>query len=297
MPSTLGKKPKDSDFPAVIPSSGCTTSRCKRTAGVPSVSKTLANYAPFFCAAEQRAPSEQHARDRTGCRGAPGSSFDEAFKLYSGAVPLALVLTSERAQGRPLAGRFRPRLHPTVAAFAQACRRKMQRRSIFPNGHAAAVHRFDLHCPERLNSAVAHIRAVANCAARNVRKPWPSGQKKRAPLRIPPDILRAYGNIFAREVLPPAVECVRRHAMLVATVLCAESRSVPRFDANTPPGLSRRVLEVSQNPPEILHAPREHDMSLECTTQTVRETGHAQATGRWQDKRAHIARRSVGCFC
>lgn len=48
-----------------------------------------------------------------------------------------------------------------VAPFAQRVRRQTQNCSIFANTHSAPVHGLDMHRPERLRAAVAHVRARA----------------------------------------------------------------------------------------------------------------------------------------
>ncbi len=46
-----------------------------------------------------------------------------------------------------------------VTPCAQRVRRQGQRRCIFAYAHSAPVHRLDMHCPERLQAAMAHVRA------------------------------------------------------------------------------------------------------------------------------------------
>lgn len=57
-----------------------------------------------------------------------------------------------------------------VAPFAQRVRRQGQCSGIFAYTHSAPVHRVDMHCPERLQTAITHTRddreALPQCHSR-----------------------------------------------------------------------------------------------------------------------------------
>jgi len=65
---------------------------------------------------------------------------------------------------------FNPAVVEPVTPFAERIGRQRQRRSIFAYAHSAPVHRLDMHRPERLHGAIAHIRAHAKASSQPLKR-------------------------------------------------------------------------------------------------------------------------------
>ena len=139
-----------------------------------------------------------------------------------------------------------------VAPFAQRGRRQMQRGGVLPHAHPTPVHRLDVHRPERLEGAIAHIRAHAETEAG---APLPALFLSLAALlttqfRL---IFRMFASrLLAGEVLQPTIERCRRQTMLTAILRPAEPAPTPGFNVNRPQGcrgLFSKRLKVTGGPP------------------------------------------------
>ena len=133
-----------------------------------------------------------------------------------------------------------------VTPFAQRRRRQMQGGGVLPHAHSAPVHRLDVHRPERLGRAIAHIRAHAKTKAG---APLPALFLSLASL-LTTQFRLIFGllarRFLAGQVARPATERCRRQTMLTAILRPTQPALTPGFDVNQPPGLSRLVLETSQ---------------------------------------------------
>jgi len=133
-----------------------------------------------------------------------------------------------------------------VAPFAQRGRRQMQGGGIRPHAHPAPIHRLDVHRPERLDRAIAHVRAAETKAGAPPAALFLSlTALLTAQFRLIFRLLA--GRFLAGQVAQPATERRRRQTVLTAILRPAEPALTPGFDMNQPLGLARLVLETSQS--------------------------------------------------
>lgn len=98
----------------------------------------------------------------------------------------------------------------------------------FANAHAAPVHRFNMHCPERMDSTVTHIRAHREA------QPCPLFLRLRslfqtlltAQFRLIFRVLTR--RVVAPKVLQPTIERVLRQAMHTAIFRPRQTTALPR---------------------------------------------------------------------
>jgi len=187
-----------------------------------------------------------------------------------------------------------------VAPFAQRSRRQTQRSGVLPHAHPAPVHRLDVHRPERLDRAIAHIRAHAKTKAG---APLPALFLSLAPLlttqfRL---IFRLFASRFlAGQILQPTIERCRRQTVLAAIVRQTRPALTPSLDVNQPPGLPRLVLEMSQIHRSSSTLRRSPTCRAIALLNLGAETGRLHPRLRGQDKsadrgRAHVVGR-IGDF-
>ena len=180
-----------------------------------------------------------------------------------------------------------------VAPFAQIGRRQMQGGGVLPHAHPAPVHRLDVHRPERLDRAIAHVGAHAETKAG---APFPTLFLSLASLLTMQFhlIFRLLaGRFLAGQVVQPATERRRRQTMLTAILRPTKPALTPGFDVNPPPGLARLVLETSQ----IHRSSSTLRRSLTCRAIALpnrgAETGRLRADHGRQDKSAAFGRAHV----
>ncbi len=155
-----------------------------------------------------------------------------------------------------------------VAPFAQRGRRQMQRGGVLPHAHPAPVHRLDVHRPERLDRAIAHVRAHAKTKAG---APLPALFLSLAALlttqfRL---IFRMLASRFlAGQVAQPATERCRRQTMLTAILRPARARSDATLRCESATRIAAPCSRNVSNSPELLHVAKEPDMPRNCTTQS-----------------------------
>ena len=120
-----------------------------------------------------------------------------------------------------------------VAPFTQRGGRQMQCGGVLPHAHPAPVHRLDVHRPERLERAIAHVRAHAETKAG---APLPALFLSLALLlttqfRL---IFRMFASRFlAGEVLQPTIERCRRQTVLAAIVRQTRPALTPSLDVKS----------------------------------------------------------------
>jgi hypothetical protein len=180
-----------------------------------------------------------------------------------------------------------------VVPFAQRGRRQMQRGGVLPHAHPAPVHHLDVHRPERLEGATAHVRAHAKTKAGALLPALflslvaPLTTQFRLIFRMPAS------RFLAGQVVQPATERCRRQTMLTAILRPAKPAPTPGFNVNQPPGLPRLVLETSQSHRSSSTLPR----SLKCRAIALlnlcAETGRLRADHGRQDKSAAFRRPHV----
>jgi hypothetical protein len=103
-----------------------------------------------------------------------------------------------------------------VAPSAQRIGRQTQSCSVFAHAHSAPVHRFDVHHPERLRAAIAHVYAHAKASPLALSQPFLA--LFTAPFST------QFGLIFRKlacsflpsKMLEPACECLLVKSMLKA---------------------------------------------------------------------------------
>ncbi len=184
-----------------------------------------------------------------------------------------------------------------VAPFAQRSRRQMQNGGVFAHAHPAPVHRLDMHRPERLEGAIALIRAHAK--AQTGASP--------ATLFSPFKLLLAAqfclifrlfaGRFLAGQMVQPAIERALPKSVLAAIVRPIQAALAPRLDVNQPPGLPRLVLKMSQ-----IHRrssmPRRNPTCRDLALLNLgAETGRLHTTGGWQDKADFQSARPAPASC
>ena len=134
-----------------------------------------------------------------------------------------------------------------VAPFAQRGRRQMQRGGVLPHAHPAPVHRLEVHRPERLEGATAHVRAHAETKAGAP----PAALFLSLAALLTTQFRQIFrllaGRFLAGQIAQPAPERRRRPTMLTAILRPADPAPTPGFKVNQPPGLPRLVLETSQS--------------------------------------------------
>ncbi|UCI16730.1 hypothetical protein FJ970_16255 [Mesorhizobium sp. B2-1-8] len=185
----------------------------------------------------------------------------------------------------------------SVTPYAQARRRKMQRRGIFANTHAAPVHRLDMHRPVRLDSTVAHIRGHRKAQPSALFLPLRSLFQALLTAQFRLIFRMLTSRLVAREVLQPTIERVLRQAMHAAILGPRHTAALPRLDVNHPPGLPRLVLEMSQIHRRSSMLRRSPTYGANALLNLGAGTGRLPTTEGWQDKRAHIVLRSVDWIC
>ncbi len=154
----------------------------------------------------------------------------------------------------------------SVMPFAQTPGRKRQSSRIFANAHAAPIHRFDMHCPERLDGLVAHIRAHTITLS----------------LRLLASFFALLTTFFTDAILAdstclraassparPTRKDVPRQTMLSTIERLRKATAAPRFDVNQPEGLTRLVLEMSR-PHRRSFLPRRNPICYEVASAKVR---------------------------
>ena len=180
-----------------------------------------------------------------------------------------------------------------VAPFAQRGRRQMQGGGVLPHAHPAPVHRLDVHRPERLDRAIAHVRAHAETKAG---APLPAlflslAALLTAQFRL---IFRLLASRFlAGQVAQPATERCRRQTMLTAILRPTQPALTPGFDVNQPPGLTRLVLETSQIHRSSSTLRRSPTCRAIALLNLGAETGRLHADHGLQDKSAAFGRAHV----
>ena len=131
-----------------------------------------------------------------------------------------------------------------IAPFAQRIGRQTQSCSVFANAHSAPVHRLDMHRPERLRAAIAHVCAYAEA---------PSLTSLQSFLPLLTALLAAQFRLIfhklacsflASKMLEPARECLLVKSMLTAIFCLRNAAALPRLDVNRPPLASGLVLEM-----------------------------------------------------
>ena len=155
-----------------------------------------------------------------------------------------------------------------VTPFAQRGRRQTQGGGVLPHAHPAPVRRLDVHRPERLDRAIAHVGAHAETKAG---APFPAlflEPRVAADDAVPPDIPPACGPLPCR----PGSSASDR-----------TSSSSDHADGNTSPNSARSDATLQcksatrigapcsrnvSNSPKLLHAAKEPDMPRNCTTQS-----------------------------
>ena len=158
-----------------------------------------------------------------------------------------------------------------VAPFAQRIERQAQSCCVFANAHSAPVHRLDMHRPECLRAAIAHVSGHAKAP------PLVSVQSflplltvlLAAQLRL---IFRKLACSFlASMMLEPARECLSSNRCSRQNIRLAKRRcaATPRCELTT-----TRVWRCSGNvldPPENLHCSREPETEREksCKSRTL----------------------------
>jgi hypothetical protein len=132
-----------------------------------------------------------------------------------------------------VAGLFQP-----IAPNAQRMRRQTERCGVLGVPHAAEVHRFDMHAPERLKSQRTAVRTHAVAIA-----PRPLGPVRLRVLRLPFRLLPAqFLQIFrtlaqilrAHQMARPPHQTCRRKIVFPAVVLRVQSASIPRHNMVRP---------------------------------------------------------------
>ena len=144
-----------------------------------------------------------------------------------------------------------------VPPFAQACRRKLQAGGILANSHAAPVHCFHMHRPERLDCTRTDV-----CAHRiaPLLTPFAVLSPLLAPL-FPAQFKQVFrmltGFFLADEMLHPAAERLNREPVLAAINRAIHPALMPRLDVQRPiwavcffpgPRCPRRSYHVRENP-------------------------------------------------
>ncbi|WP_158231307.1 hypothetical protein [Bradyrhizobium sp. C9] len=127
-----------------------------------------------------------------------------------------------------------------VTPFAQRIGRQGQRRGVFAYAHATPVHRLNVHRPERLHGAIAHVRGHAK--ASSLTSSQPVFSLFAAQFRL---IFREFPcGLLADELLQPTPKRILRETLLTTISADPKTASTPRFDVQQPPPASRLVLEV-----------------------------------------------------
>lgn len=127
-----------------------------------------------------------------------------------------------------------------VAPFAQRVRRQGQCSGIFAYTHSAPVHRVDMHCPERLQTAITHTRddreALPQCHSRFCFLSFA------AQFRL---IFRELACSFlASKSLSQRTNVPLVQAMTTAIRPLRNAAALPGFDVDRPPFTSGFVLEM-----------------------------------------------------
>src|SRR5262249_54308114 len=103
-----------------------------------------------------------------------------------------------------------------------------------------------MHRPERLKGSVAHVRAHAIAVL--------IAPSQRFFLLLPALLTAQFPQIFhmlscrflAEQIVHPAIERAPVETMVMAVGCARQTALTPRFHVNSPVGLTRRVLEMSQ---------------------------------------------------
>jgi hypothetical protein len=124
--------------------------------------------------------------------------------------------------------------------------------------HAAEVHRFDMHAPERLKS---HRRGIRACTVTIARRPPPSLRLRL--LVVPflhlrgqiPQMFCVFAQIFrAQQMARPPHQTCRRKIVFPAVVLRFQRASMPGRDMVRPGRGCRPLSRNDEAPSEILHS-------------------------------------------
>jgi hypothetical protein len=176
-------------------------------------------------------------------------------------------------QGSPV--HFVARLFQPIAPNPQHMRRNTERCGILGVPHAAPVHRFDMHAPERLKSHRTAIRTHAVAIA-----PRPLGLFGCAFFGCRSGFFRCdFCKSSARLRRSSALSRWRAHRIKLAVERSCSAPRPARFDTRPQHGSTRtgcRPLPGNDEAPsEILHCSREAEMEREqnirkmCRTRTV----------------------------
>jgi len=126
------------------------------------------------------------------------------------------------------------KLAEPIAPFLQTRRQKRLRSRIFAYAHAAPVHRFHVHRPERLNAARAHVRAHRI-------KPTLTPLPVLLPLltlfftaQLSQIFRMLTGSLFTREILKPARKDVPRQTVFSTIDRLRKATAAPRLNMQRP---------------------------------------------------------------
>jgi len=133
-----------------------------------------------------------------------------------------------------------------ITPSRHAVRRDAVRIAVVAHRHSAPSLRLDVHRPERLEGAIARVRADAETKAG---APLPALFLSLAALltaQFRPIFRMLASRFLANQVPQPSIESRLCQTVLTAILRPTHPAPTPSLDVNQPPGLARLVLEMSQ---------------------------------------------------
>ncbi|UPT90289.1 hypothetical protein HAP41_0000015880 [Bradyrhizobium barranii subsp. apii] len=135
-------------------------------------------------------------------------------------------------------------------------------------------HRFNVHCPERLDGSAALVL-----------RHWTPLLAKPLPTFLATQF-RTYFQRFGVNQMPqPAIECAVTETMLTTVFALAETASPPRLNVYRPKRATRFVLEIFRTHRRSSNAARNPIWNDNALSESRAGFGRLRYDGRWRDKR------------
>lgn len=131
-------------------------------------------------------------------------------------------------QGSPV--HFIAGFFETITPYAQRMRRKTERGGIFGKPHAAPVHRFDMHAPERPKSDRTAVRACTVAMARRPTTPLLGPLFHVFPRQFLQTIRPFTEVLSAHQMACPPLKSRTRKFAAAAIFLCLQMTAVPSLN-------------------------------------------------------------------